>query len=216
MNDDNYREHISSSLEKGRGVLLYFYADDIPDSLDHFPAFQKLAEKHPDKIDVYKINAQENRTLQNIFGVEYAPTTVAIKPEQGVVRTDEVDLKPKAVGRILLKDYKVPWMDLVVRGIAAGKPSLLFFITEWCGYCRMLMPQVERFRSDFGERVNVQIIDTEREKKIADEYLVFGVPVIVIVDSDGLFRDRLSYPAGYDDYVKVMNSIGAKLGKKGG
>lgn len=214
LNDKNFHGSISRSLKAGRGVVLYFYADGISESLENFPAFQKLAEKNPDRIDVYKIDAQSNKRLQDIFGVEYAPTTVAIGPGQGVVRSDEVDLDPKAVGKALTSGGKLKWGDIVGSGIAGGKPTMLFFMTDWCGYCRMLAPQVERFRDDFGDQVNVRFINTEDEENIAEEYLVFGVPVIVIVDSDGLVRDRLHYPSKYEDYIKSFSRAGVKLKKK--
>lgn len=216
LTEKNHHKYLSRALNADRGVILYFYADAIEDSLEHFPAFQKLAAKHPKKVAVFKVNAQKDMALQELYGVVYAPTVFAIRPGEGIVEVQEVDIKPKKLVRVLTsKKRKPPWGDLVGLGEAADKPSLLFFMADWCGYCLKLIPQVKRFRSDFGDRVNVQTIDVDREVEFSKGYFIEELPTFVVLDINGLIRERLPF-AGYEDYVKSLRRAGAKLRKKSG
>jgi uncharacterized protein YyaL (SSP411 family) len=79
----------------------------------------------------------------------------------------------------------------------ARKYRLLFFHTEWCGYCRLML---ERTFTDAGvialvtEKFIPVKLDAEKEEELSRRYNITGYPTTVIIDP----RDReVGRVAGY-------------------
>jgi len=208
------RDTISGSLAKGKPVFVYFYADRIKDSLKELPEVQKAADKR-DGV-VVKVEAEKDEELRFDYGLDYVPTVFVLRPGIGVVDTFVVDnIIEKEILRNTDKNFKPsPGLESIGKGVKAKKPALLFFMADWCGYCRKMTPEVEGFRKDYGDQINVVQINIEADYRAGDLYLVNGVPVIVMLDANGSIFRRTGYPSGYKDFEKVFKEMGVKLTKK--
>ena len=93
-----------------------------------------------------------------------------------------------------------------------GKPTVLVFWASWCGPCRQEAPQVARIASSYGSSVNILGINTGESTAVAKraaaemgikwpvlmdadgaiqaQYKVSGIPLVVILDKEGLVRHR--------------------------
>ena len=112
----------------------------------------------------------------------------------------------------LLLGEQIEWLqniDVALR--QAGKKDklvLVSFYANWCGFCRR-MDQTTFTDKTVIQKMNAFVsvkINTDLEKKIAEEYAVNGLPTTVILDSKGRI---ISGSEGYmrsNDLIEMMDS----------
>ena len=61
------------------------------------------------------------------------------------------------------------------------KKVLVDFNADWCGPCKMLGPIVEDF-SNHHDDVKVVSINIDDEEELAEEYNVFSIPCLVLLE----------------------------------
>ncbi len=61
------------------------------------------------------------------------------------------------------------------------KKVLVDFNADWCGPCKMLKPIVEDF-SNHQDDVKVVSINIDDEEELAEEYNVFSIPCLVLLE----------------------------------
>jgi len=99
----------------------------------------------------------------------------------------------------------------VTLGALRGRPVLLVFGTTWCPYCREEIPRIKEIYGKGAARnlevLNIYINETEkkvgefalrhaipypvlidRDGRVAERYQVRGVPMIVLVDGQGVIK----------------------------
>ncbi len=102
-----------------------------------------------------------------------------------------------------------------------GKPTILFFWATWCPYCKAFMPYLEQIKKDYGDDINVVMINHKERgagdpaayikaldfevaavmdgDSIGDTYIVDFIPGLMIADRDGRMawkREPTDLPAG--------------------
>lgn len=74
---------------------------------------------------------------------------------------------------------------------AAGT-VLLDFWAPWCGYCRMIEPQLTELADEWsaaGKELTIGKINVDEQPELADRFEVQGIPLLVVY-KDGLEVDR--------------------------
>lgn len=66
-------------------------------------------------------------------------------------------------------------------------PTLVFFRSDTCPYCKQMTPIVEGIRNTYRGELNVIVATLEEEKgrNLADQYGIVGFPVVLLLDRDG-------------------------------
>lgn len=64
--------------------------------------------------------------------------------------------------------------------INSKTPVLVDFFATWCGPCQMLMPVLKQVKDNMGERVTILKIDVDKNKQLATQFQVRGVPTMVL------------------------------------
>lgn len=102
-----------------------------------------------------------------------------------------------------------------------GKPTILFFWATWCPYCKAFMPHLEQIKKDYGDEINVVMINHKERgagdpvayikgldfkvtavldgDSIGDAYTVDFIPGLMIASADGRMawkRKSTDLPAG--------------------
>ncbi|HUT36861.1 MAG TPA: cytochrome c biogenesis protein CcdA [Planctomycetota bacterium] len=118
-----------------------------------------------------------------------------------------LDLEPRAgVGPVPGTAQPDPFLhgdpDLFKEALAAGKPIVLDFTAEWCGYCKVLdrttfadpavVAELKRFRA-----LKIDY-DASRNAELVKRFDVPGPPLIVVLDSNGELVKKLGYDEAKD------------------
>ncbi|MFT5169072.1 MAG: thioredoxin 1 [Saprospiraceae bacterium] len=64
--------------------------------------------------------------------------------------------------------------------INSNTPVLVDFFAEWCGPCKVMTPVLSEVVSALGNKVKVVKIDVDKNRKLAQELQVRGVPTLMI------------------------------------
>ncbi len=81
---------------------------------------------------------------------------------------------------------------------STGKPVLLDFYADWCGYCQKLRAEVypsTEVAMEARKFVTVTV-NVDRNQRAAAKYEVEGLPTVIFLDSNGYVLDRI---AGFVD-----------------
>jgi len=190
---------IGDSLRKGKPVVVFVYSKIISVSKDQIPDIKEIAKKSG--ADFYDIIVEDYIELRYGYDINYVPTILVFRPDAGLYGMWEVDFSNKEIENALTKNISPNSKQKQISdAIKEKKPVLLFFMAKFCGYCRALSPEIKRFQQDYSKCVDVVTIDVEDYPQLQDPYLVSGVPVLFLVDKDGLARIRTGYPSGYEKY----------------
>jgi thiol:disulfide interchange protein DsbD len=77
-------------------------------------------------------------------------------------------------------------LNLYIRN---GKPTLLYFTSDYCRDCQEVKPVIESLKKKYEDQVDVLIVDIRASDALSKEaikqYRVLGVPMTVFVKKDG-------------------------------
>jgi len=64
--------------------------------------------------------------------------------------------------------------------INSDKPVLLDFHATWCGPCKMMAPELQKFAQNNKDKVRVLKVDVDKNQEAASHYNVQGVPTLIL------------------------------------
>jgi len=67
--------------------------------------------------------------------------------------------------------------------------TLVDFWADWCGYCQILSPVIQKFAEKYEGRVKVGKVDVDENPDLAERYNVMNLPTVVLF-RDGQEADR--------------------------
>ncbi len=86
------------------------------------------------------------------------------------------------------------------------KPALIDFYADWCAPCRQLSPIIEQIANEYSGKIDVYKVDTEKEKILAQNLGITGLPTLLFIPSEGM--PQISMGAlPKDNLVKAVNEI---------
>ena len=72
------------------------------------------------------------------------------------------------------------------KALKKNKPVVLWFYTDWCGYCQKFAPTFDEVTKDKAVKKNFAIAfvncDNQDNKALMEEYNVHGFPTVFVVD----------------------------------
>ena len=78
----NYEVNKDWKFEGSRPCIIDFYADWCGPCRMVAPVLEELAEKYLGKVDIYKVNTEEEQDLSELFGIRSIPSILFI-PKEG-------------------------------------------------------------------------------------------------------------------------------------
>jgi thioredoxin len=86
------------------------------------------------------------------------------------------------------------------------KPAIIDFYADWCGPCRQLSPVVEEIAREYSGKIIVYKIDTEKEKKLAQNIGITALPTLLFIPMNG--KPQVSMGVlPRESLVKAINEV---------
>jgi len=86
------------------------------------------------------------------------------------------------------------------------KPVIIDFYADWCAPCRQLSPLVESIAKEYEGKIIVYKVDTEKEKLLAQNLGITGLPTLLFIPAEGMPRSSMGL-LSREDLVKAVNDI---------
>jgi len=78
----NYEANKEWKFEGENPAIIDFYADWCGPCKTVAPILEELKDEYGDKLDIYKVNTEEQRELSSVFGIQSIPSLLFI-PKEG-------------------------------------------------------------------------------------------------------------------------------------
>jgi thioredoxin len=78
----NYETNKEWKFEGNTPAIIDFYADWCQPCKIVAPILEELKEEYGDKLDIFKVNTEEQRELSSVFGIQSIPSLLFI-PKEG-------------------------------------------------------------------------------------------------------------------------------------
>ena len=59
------------------------------------------------------------------------------------------------------------------------------FFATWCGPCKMVAPILEELAEEYGDRVDIYKVDTEKEQELAAVFGIRSIPSLLFIPVEG-------------------------------
>lgn len=101
-------------------------------------------------------------------------TNVAIteKKTMGTIQLTKTDFITKVM------DYEknpTEWKYL------GDKPCIIDFYADWCGPCKMIAPILEELAAEYGDKIYIYKVNTEKEQELAAAFGIRSIPSLLFV-----------------------------------
>ncbi len=78
----NYEDNKEWKFEGNTPAIIDFYANGCGPCKTIAPILEELKEEYGDKLDIFKVNTEEQRELSSVFGIQSIPSLLFI-PKEG-------------------------------------------------------------------------------------------------------------------------------------
>lgn len=89
-----------------------------------------------------------------------------------------------------------------------GKPIVIDFNAPWCGWCTKFSPIFKGMAAEMMDKAIFVSINTDEVKEAVQRFSISGIPLVVILSSDGTELDRHS---GYMEASELRSFINRNL-----
>ena len=104
------------------------------------------------------------------------------------------------------------------KALKTGKPIIVFFYTDWCGYCQKFAPTFDKITKGISIKNEFAIAyvncDSEENQKYMQEYEIQGFPTVYVIKTDGTKKqlDNRTFFADKAEQIITKDAL-AVIGK---
>jgi thioredoxin 1 len=73
------------------------------------------------------------------------------------------------------------------------KPAIVDFYADWCAPCRELSPLLEEVAAEYGDKIILYKVDTDKERKLAEKLGIMALPTLLYIPLEGRPEVRMGF-----------------------
>jgi thioredoxin 1 len=88
------------------------------------------------------------------------------------------------VKHLTLAEFKTKVFDYEAKkewDFQGEKPALIDFYADWCGPCKMVAPILEELAQEYGDKIDIYKVDTEKEMDLAGMFGIRSIPSLLFI-----------------------------------
>ncbi|KYK58677.1 putative protein disulfide-isomerase precursor [Drechmeria coniospora] len=224
-------------LKSGKATFVEFYAPWCGHCKNLAPIWEDLGvayEHAKNKVQIAKVNGDEDRALSKRFGIQGFPTLKFFdgKSDTPLDYEEARDLQSlsnfirKQVGIEGKKKVEVPSNVVMLnersfpKAIGGDQNILVAFTAPWCGHCKTLAPIWEDIANSFASEDNVMVAKVDADaadgKLVGKEYGITGYPTLKYFRAGSKKAEPYEGGRTEADFVEFMNGIAGTQRMPGG
>ncbi len=63
-------------------------------------------------------------------------------------------------------------------------PAIIDFYADWCQPCKIVAPILEEIQQEYGDKIQIYKIDTDREQRLAAMFGIRNIPTLLFIPVD--------------------------------
>ena len=64
-------------------------------------------------------------------------------------------------------------------------PCIIDFYADWCGPCKAIAPILDELAAEYGDKLIIYKVDTEKERDLASDFGIRSIPTLLFVPMEG-------------------------------
>ncbi len=123
-----------------------------------------------------------------IFATLFAATVFAACAGGNAKNTNQTENDMKTI-QLTTADFQTKVADMKANPEAwkylGDRPAIIDFYADWCGPCKMIAPILEELAAEYGERIYIYKVDTEKEQELAAAFGIRSIPTLLFIPMNG-------------------------------
>ena len=130
--------------------------------------------------DIAKTDEKKLADALKKLGYEATPVVenepVKIEKKMTTIKLNKADFLTKII------DYETAPNEWNYLG---DKPAIIDFYADWCGPCKRIAPMLEELAEEYGDKIYIYKLDTEKEKEVARLFGIRSIPSLLFIPMTG-------------------------------
>ncbi len=86
------------------------------------------------------------------------------------------------------------------------KPAIIDFYADWCGPCKRVAPILEELAAEYGDKIVIYKVDTDKEQELAAAFGISSIPSLLFVPMEG--KPQMAVGAmGKADFKRAIETV---------